>query len=274
MLLLIDGDILAFKSCKPRWQKKAKMLGNVSFVSLDDEGDKVPLEYTKEEDTQYLRESWSEFQSSLERLMDQFYTKDFLMAVKGDNNFRNTIYDQYKAHRVSDAAAPLTTTFVPAIRTLAVNEELAIRAHGRETDDYIRIWAEEARAAGEPFVVCSVDKDLKCIEGKHWLIHHKKMVEMDKLEAMKFYYGQLIMGDTTDNIPGIPGMGPVAAKKLLIDCITEEDCQEAVVSAYISAFEDDWAEFLLSNGKMIHLQRHIDDYFTLRDWPIAQELRA
>jgi 5'-3' exonuclease len=41
------------------------------------------------------------------------------------------------------------------------------------------------------------------------------------------------MGDTVDNIPGLPKCGPVKTERILKDCNTREECREAVKQAYI-----------------------------------------
>ena len=53
-IAIIDGDVLCYQACKPRWEKKAKIQDGVSFIQLDDEGKRIPLEWTKEEDRKSL----------------------------------------------------------------------------------------------------------------------------------------------------------------------------------------------------------------------------
>ena len=269
-IAIIDGDVLCYQACKPRWEKKARIQDGLSFVSLDDDGKRVPLEYTKEDDRKYLEESWNNLQKDLKNLIETVYCDDYIMAVKGPGNFRNLMYPEYKLNRHADPNKQ--NEFVPVLRKLAVAEDLAIEADGREADDLIRIWAEQARAAGIDYVICSIDKDLKCIPGKHWLMHKKELIVVSEEEAMRHYYEQLLKGDPTDNIPGIPRVGEVKATKILEEYTTEADFQERVVEQYIVAYEDGWRDYLLSNGKMIHLQKTPDDYFHLQNWPIAREL--
>ena len=155
---------------------------------------------------------------------------------------------------------------------MAVKEELAIESSGREADDLIRIWAEQARAADIDYVICSIDKDLKCIPGKHWLMHKKTLITVSEEDACRHYYEQLLKGDPTDNIPGIPRVGEVKASKILAPFTTEEEFQEQVVEQYMLAYDTEWKDYLLSNAKMIHLQRTPEDYFSFNDWPIIKEL--
>ena len=77
------------------------------------------------------------------------------------------------------------------------------------------------------------------------------------------------MGDPVDDIPGIYRMGPKTAAKLLKDCDSEDEMQFVVTGEYQNAYGDKWEEYLLANGKLLHIQRHEDDWFTLRGWMVA-----
>jgi len=270
-IAIIDGDVLCYQACKSRWEKKARVEDGVSFVSLDDDGKRVSLEWTKEEDRYYLEESWENLKKDLQTLLDTLYCTEFLMAVKGPDNFRNMLYPEYKLNRHADPNKQ--NHFVPVLRKLAVAENLAVESNGREADDLMRIWAEECRAIGQEYIICSIDKDLKCIPGKHWLMHKKAFLDISEDEAKRHYYQQLLKGDPTDNIPGVPRVGEVKAEKILAPFNTEEEFQEQVVEQYLIAYgELEWKDYLLSNGKMIHLQKHKDDYFNFELWPIVKEL--
>ena len=70
MIAIIDGDVLCYQACKPRWEKKARIEDGISYVQLDEAGKRIPLEYTMDEDREYLKESWSNLQKDLETLLD------------------------------------------------------------------------------------------------------------------------------------------------------------------------------------------------------------
>lgn len=281
-LAIIDGDVLAYNACKPRWQDKVKIENGVSFVNLDEHGKKVQLEFTVAEDRQYLEESWDNFRKILNKMLEQLFCSDFLMAVKSGPSYRDLMYPielnsdktravwGYKANRWKPEAE--NNKFVRTLRELAIFEELAIPATGREADDLIRIWANEARESGDDYVICSIDKDLQCIPGMHYLMHKDKVVEVSQEDATRHYYEQLLKGDATDNVPGVPKIGDVRAAKILAEYATEEEFQECVVSHYIAAYGDNWFDYFLSNAKMIHIQRDMNDFFRAREWSILREL--
>jgi len=268
---IIDGDVMAYQACKPRWMKHAQTTTDgVSLVHLDARGKRIPIEYTLDDDKEYLLTSWENFKRDVENLVEDVFADTFVMAVKGSNDFRRRIFPGYKMNRRDTDYGEQLNKFVPSIRELAVLEGLAIRADGREADDLMRTWAEEARANGHEVVICTIDKDLRCIPGLYHNTKKKTTEEISELEATRFYYKQLLMGDATDGIPGIKGLGPKTADRLLKNATTEAEMQEIVVEQYAIAYQDRWLSHLLTNGKLIHLQRNLDDYFICRHWPATK----
>lgn len=275
MLAIIDGDVLAYQACRSRWDKTSSIVNGVNVVQLDEAGKRVVQEFTAEDDTKYLQASWENFKKDLTNMLDKLYCTEFMMVVKGKDNYRDEMYPEYKMNRHADPSKQ--NKFVPHIRDLAVFEGYAVYSTGREADDLMRIWAEEARAVGQEFIICSIDKDLRCIPGTHYIMHYdetkQKVIEITPEEGRRHYYEQLLKGDPTDNIPGVPRVGEVKAAKLLAGCVTENDFQEVIVEQYLMAYgHEHWYDYFVSNAKMIHLQTHLRDYFNCLDWPIIKEL--
>jgi len=259
-VVLIDGDMIAYYSCPPR-KPKGKDL-----VSLEDKEELDPEEKAAQ-DTAYLNAALKNFRAIIDKIVETAFADDALVAVKSDSNFRDDIYDDYKGHR-NRIPEEMKNKFVPIIRRMAVHQGLAIEARYREADDMLRIWEREAVAAGHEVVISSGDKDIDCIPGIHV---HAKTYNIRKLTpeySMRFYYEQLLKGDPTDNIPGIPDIGPVKAVKMLADCETEDDFRFMVASYYKELIGEDWRNYLLSNGKMIHLQAHEHDWFEITSWGV------
>jgi len=264
---IIDGDVVAYQACRSRFESFEE-----KPIQLDENGRHARIHFTKEEDRRYLEESWAHFKVDLEVIREKLFCDESLVAVKGMNNFRNLLYPEYKIHRHRDPQ--FRNEFVPIMRELAVAEELAVPADGCEADDLIRIWAEQCRREDVEYVVCSIDKDLRCIPGLHFYIKRDKerLDEVTEREAMQLYYAQLLKGDGIDNIPGIPGVGLVKAARHLAECENETDFQEAVLAMYVDFYDDAWRENLLFTGRMIHLMRWPGDYFDLSSWPGARDM--
>lgn len=268
-IAIVDGDVLCYHSCPPQ----RKMIDeSTTMKRLDENGKRIYEEMSPDEEMDYLYAAWNNLEHHLKSIGNKLFCDEVLIAIGGVRNFRDDIFSEYKQHRYREGAKPNTT--VPKLRARAIAEGLAINALGYEADDLIRIWSEEARRAGHEVIICSVDKDLLCIPGEHYLMHKGKppeVITVTEIEAARHYHEQLLKGDPTDNIPGIPGIGPVKATKLIAKCETVAEMQEVVVNEYMLFFGEEWLHHLLLNGKLIHIMAHVDDYFTA-DWPVVKEL--
>jgi DNA polymerase-1 len=151
------------------------------------------------------------------------------MAVildKSSKTFRNDLYDQYKAHR-PPPPEDLVPQF-PMIRDATRAFSLpCIEEEGLEADDIIACYTQAALAQGWRVTIVSSDKDLMQLMtdpsvdmldtmnnrtlGPEY-VQEKFGVGPDKLGDVL-----ALMGDTVDNVPGVPGVGPKTAAKLLIE---------------------------------------------------------
>nr|WP_137677310.1 DNA polymerase I [Parerythrobacter lutipelagi] len=148
---------------------------------------------------------------------------------KSSHSFRNEIYDQYKANR-PDPPEDLVPQF-PLIRdaTRAFSLPL-IEEPDVEADDMIASYARAAQEKGWHVTIVSSDKDLMQLVGE------KGGAKIDMLDTMKgarIYIEEVeekfgvppekvgdvlaLMGDSVDNIPGIFGVGPKTASKLIAE---------------------------------------------------------
>lgn len=260
MIALIDGDIIAYHACPERHKKTE------SGQYLVTENDINPV-FTEHENIVYFEKAWENFVQRTNKIKEVCFSDEHKMAVKSPINFRDEIYPQYKANRRGGS----TNIFVPMLRKRAVEEGLAVESTGMEADDYLRIWAEEYRAQNVPFVICSIDKDLKCIHGKHYNMKSEVFSDISLEFSVRFFYEQLLKGDPTDNIKGIPKVGEVKAKKMLADLNSEDEFQVAVIMAYADYFGATWKDELILNGRLLYLLKHANDIFTIDGWFIPEE---
>ncbi len=148
---------------------------------------------------------------------------------KSSKSFRNEIYPEYKANR-PDPPEDLVPQF-PLIRDATRAFSLAcIEEEGLEADDLIASYARAAQAKGWNTTIVSSDKDLMQLVGE------RDGAKIDMLDTMKSarigveeveekfgvapeLVGDVLalMGDSVDNIPGIFGVGPKTATKLIQD---------------------------------------------------------
>lgn len=108
---------------------------------------------------------------------------------------------------------------------------------GLEADDMVSIARTYFIEQGHECVISSPDKDvLKQIPGKHYNYQKAEFYETSKKEADAFLWKQVLMGDSTDGIPGIPGLGPKTADKL-IDSSDGKNYLHITVDKYLEKFE-------------------------------------
>ena len=135
-----------------------------------------------------------------------------LYAVKGTGNFRKDLSPDYKSQRPElDKEVKDKLNY---LHKYAVSKG-AIQADGMEADDLVAIWAYEALDRKEEYVICGIDKDLLQIPGHHYNYGKDTWQLINEEEALHNLYIQCLTGDATDNIPGLKGIGPKKAEKIL-----------------------------------------------------------
>ncbi len=152
---------------------------------------------------------------------------------KSENSFRKELYADYKAHRKDppDDLVPQFPLMREAVRAFAM---VPVEQDRYEADDLIATYARQAREAGADVLIVSADKDLMQIVGdKVWMYDPASGVpgaagSRDErrigIEEVQAYFGvgpdrvvdvQALAGDSTDNVPGAPGIGIKTAAQLL-----------------------------------------------------------
>nr|WP_320145672.1 hypothetical protein [uncultured Anaeromusa sp.] len=128
------------------------------------------------------------------------------------NYFRKHIYPSYKANR-ADKRKPLCYT---ALVDWVKQHYQTLTIEGLEADDLLGILSTGPKEPeGSPAVIISKDKDFNCIPGWFYSMTEGKLKKVSEEEADRFHLYQTLIGDTCDNYPGCPGVGPVKAEKVL-----------------------------------------------------------
>ena len=140
-----------------------------------------------------------------------------------EKTFRNEIYKDYKAHR-PPAPEELVPQF-PLIRDAVKAFNIAcIEQNGFEADDLIATYAKQAVAAGGDVTIVSSDKDLMQLVQpgivmldtmKNRTIGPDEVREKFGVPPDKVVDVQALAGDSTDNVPGVPGIGVKTAAELI-----------------------------------------------------------
>ncbi len=140
-----------------------------------------------------------------------------------EKTFRNELYDQYKANR-SAPPEDLIPQFPLVRRATAAFGVHCVELPGYEADDLIATYACKARDAGGEAVIVSSDKDLMQLIGPQVVMwdpmKDRRLAEDAVMEKFgvtpdKMIDLQALIGDSVDNVPGAPGIGPKTAAQLL-----------------------------------------------------------
>ena len=147
------------------------------------------------------------------------------LSPTGQATFRYKIYPDYKANR-KDLQKPV---HYQVLREYLKEAHKAVQGEGIEADDLLGLnlteWGKEA-------ILVSIDKDLNQIPGWHYNFVNKIKYHVSKEEATKYFYIQMLMGDSSDNIPGIPGIGEKKALLAIDPLKTEQEMLELVQGMY------------------------------------------
>jgi hypothetical protein len=175
------------------------------------------------------------------------------VILSGKTNFRDDIatIKPYKGNRPDHKPASfdaITTWFM---------DNGAIVTDGIEADDLMAIFAGQ----GDNVVICTVDKDLLQVPGWHYNFVNDELTHVTEDEGWYNLCVQIIAGDSTDNIQGIPKMGIKKAKKALEGCDTQNQMFSTVVLEYERYYGDEWEHFLDENAKLVYILRYPEDYW-------------
>lgn len=234
---VIDGDGLPYK---------------VSFWNKD-------LEYNEANKTKVKEDTIScviGVYNKIKKFTKATYVLGFIDKKEG--SFRRDIYPDYKLNRKA-SSTDYQSLWNPYIKEVLVEYGFYQIRDNIEVDDAMAIIGKKAIDLNIEMYLCGVDKDLLQIEGKHFnydketvtivdslgTITKRKQGKKNVIEGTGFIWlmAQCIIGDSSDNIPGLPSSGPVAAYDTLKDCTSYFSCIKAVLTKYKESFTK------LSKGK-------------------------
>lgn len=169
------------------------------------------------------------------------------------SNYRYKIYPDYKGNRKAEKPKHYLH-----IREYLEYEKEAEVIYGEEADDALGYNQTEGT------VICSIDKDLLMIPGKHYNFVKQEIYNISKQEGLCNFYGQLLLGDIGDNIPGCPGIGKKGVEKLLHPDLSEQEMLEVCKESYIKQYEKknmntDPLEDMLRNGRLLKIKEKVKE---------------
>jgi len=217
MKLLIDGDILLYK------------IGMVYDKPIQF-GDDAPIY----RDIQEAKDAYTLFISTL---MSTLKADRMTLFFTTGKSWRYDVFPKYKGNR------PPKPEIINTLKAWAL-VHYAEDVHcyqSYEADDLLGLHQD---ILGNT-ILCSSDKDLLQIPGKHYdwkrdcyqvedgTFIDNRLFTVSPEEAEKFFWTQVLTGDPTDGYQGLPGVGPAKAKGILEGCESPEDYWAAIVIAYL-----------------------------------------
>lgn len=218
-LALIDADFLAY---------------SVGFACEDDEDPRM----AKNRLTEWLTDI----------VYMDLKCEDYVAYITGSNNFRYDVAKTvpYKGNRKDMKRPKHLDALKEHLKRLG-----AVETVGIEADDAVAILN-----AREPdkYVMVHVDKDLNQLPGCHYNPNKCEKYFVAQEEANRNFWTQMLTGDRVDNIPGVAGIGPVKAKKVLKECKTYEEMEAAVLKVYTD--KEYSLDYFIEQGQLLWLQRY------------------
>lgn len=179
------------------------------------------------------------------------------LSGKSEDNFRMEIDKEYKANRDASHKPHWTAE----IRQYLVSNYGALVTSTIEADDAIGIEHNNLIRLSKTLtpIICSLDKDLLTIPGRHYNWRKDEFTDVSELEAAKNFWRQMLTGDTVDNIKGVPKIGKVKAARLIDHLMDEDIMKDVVVSQYQVAFPSTWKEEYAKNYHLLYILRDDSD---------------
>lgn len=234
-IALIDADTVAFTACL-NVEYAGDVLGEEFYTAEEWQDIIANPQYDADENVLWEIcpiQALAKAEEKLQRIIDKTGCSGVeLHFSSGKANFRFDVFSEYKANRkgrtpagLSQLKKDLAEKYAGAIHTKYEADDAVVHLMNKYTDKYILV---------------ALDKDvLNSVEGRNFNYYESalykiemKWVDVDRYTALTWRYLQTLMGDKTDNIIGLKGIGPAKAAKILQGCTSHKELWGAVTAAY------------------------------------------
>jgi 5'-3' exonuclease len=221
----------------------------------------------------------------IEDILQATGADSYTLYITGEGNFREAIakVKGYKENR-KEAQKPY---HYDNLLGYCVHCLGAVVVDGMEADDILAYNQVTCMQLNDPLptVICSRDKDLRMVPGYHyswecglqperdmywveelgelipvWQEREDKPPLFKKLEGtgLRWFYAQVLMGDSVDNIPGLPKCGPKGAYEALSGCESEEELYKVVLGMYEEKYAENALQELTEQARLLWMVRELD----------------
>ena len=190
------------------------------------------------------------------RILYETNASSYVGYLTGSNNFRYEIYPEYKANRKNKPRPK----HLEACKELLITQWKCKVTDGIEADDALGIDHQ----AEEQSILCSIDKDLLQLPGKHYNFVKQEVYQISPLQGLCNFYTQLIEGDASDNIPAWDGKFRTSRPKFvakllepLQDYTTEWDMYCYAMSLWCE--NESATDLMHLNARLLYIQHKEGD---------------
>ena len=271
-MVIVDADSLVYKagwsverrhyvleSTGEKFKTKAEATNTLTESGREGE---IPLLLMKSEVTGPESHAARCLDLLYKSLLGPFRGTTIVSYLTGSNNFRNDIAVTlpYKGNRLS-SAKPYYYDF---LRWAICNKYNGIVVDGIEADDRIAIDA----TAHDNCVIVGIDKDLLQIPGVHYNYDKGKFLEIDEVTGWYNFFTQVLVGDVSDNIPGVSGIGQKKAANILVPVSDSiHDMYTTCYNIYLETYEEFARERFDEVCGLLYLLRYENDNWAdAREW--------
>jgi hypothetical protein len=191
------------------------------------------------------------------------------LYLSGKANWRNKVATllPYKGNR-DPSHKPV---HYQALRDYMETVHSAVVTDGIEADDAVATLARTYRDQSYNYCVASIDKDLDQIPGWHYDYMKKVFYFIDAEDAAKSFWGQVLSGDSTDNIGGVWKLGAKGAKAKVDEWYAKETSPQGIWDQVVLTYrasqakpacpyaDKDPCAVALENARLLYLQQKPDE---------------
>lgn len=239
-------------------------------IKIGEENDGSPI-YQRDEKGRLVYEDKSEeeMKQSLDDIiidiLTNLNTNKYIAYVKGKSTgaHRYKAYKDYKSKRPKES--PVWWNF---IKNYSIDRWKAITVDIIEVDDAVNI----TRLSLDNSIIVAIDKDLLNLEGTHYNWRTNEFITISKEEASFSFWRDMIVGQSGDGVPGLPGKGQSYYINNIRNNITDiQQLPIAVLSSYIKYLgESEGIQLFYSNYQCLKiLDKYEDEIYTKVDKKIC-----
>lgn len=196
---------------------------------------------------------------TLDAIVENAKPASLKLFLSGRDNFRYAVAKTtpYKGSREFTQKPK----YLRKIREHLINAFGAELTDGYEADDAIGIASTELGARS---FIATIDKDMDQLPGWHYDWVKDRVYRVSRKDADFNLYAQVLSGDSTDDVPGLPGIGPVKARKLLEGATSSADLLRRVWDKYRTSgsgsdTERDRWDYFIEQLRLVYVLRQPED---------------